>query len=310
MSVMDFSATPLAAGSPLVPPPQRQLGKNPMLPEAPAMDDPQYAAQEAQLRATIGRQYADVLQQLGWVDEGGSFIPGSLSVNAGRQVGNLTRSSDLAAEQVTNEAQRQRTLFSGRRAVDTARAQYPYQSQIAQLGVDLPLALGGLYENAAGILDQYTLQNNLLLAALAARRSQAIAQQPAGAGAGGGGGGAGAGVSSGVPEEKGTPTAQPTPTPALAPTEPVIGYGGGANAAQVARNTVDYAEHIPGSEETLPPAPEAAPEAAPAPEDTGIWLAQIPSDHPLLADLMQLANTPPPGFGGGRNAAQVRRNML
>lgn len=283
MSVTDFAATPLAAGSPLVPPPERRLGKNPMLPTGGSGDvppDAEYSAAEAQLRASIGQQYADVLQQLGWVDEGGNFIPGSLSVNAGRQVGNLQRSSDLAAEDVTNEAQRQRTLFSGRRAVDQARAQFPYQQQISQLGVDLPMALGGLYEKASGILDQYTLQNNILLAALAARRSKAIAEQPAGPTTGTGKapgaertipGGEGSTETVFTPEERAAIDASPN---ALRDIGSDVAQSGGG----------EYA----------------------APPSTPIWLARIPSDHPLLSDLQQLSQSYPTG----PNKAQIKRNML
>src|SRR5262252_1106674 len=178
MSSMAFSA-PLNQGSPLVPPPNRQLGKNPMLPGLPQTGDmdAQYLAEEAQLRNQIATQYGDVLQQLGWTDDAGNFIPGVLSVGAARQQANLERQSDLAAEDVTNTAQRQGTLFSGRRAMEQARAQFPYQQQLAQLGIDLPLAMGGLYEQAAGLIDQYTLQNNVLLAGMAQRRATALAAQ-------------------------------------------------------------------------------------------------------------------------------------
>jgi|SRR5215831_19127938 len=151
---------------------------NPMLPQMPATGDldSQYLAEEAQLRASVAQQYADILQQIGYTDQNGNFIPGSISVGAGRQAEDLQRQSDLAAEDVTNQAQVSGTLFSGVRARDTARAQQPYQSALARLGVDTPIQIGGLYEHAAGLLDQYTLQNNLYLAAMAQRRAAAIAQ--------------------------------------------------------------------------------------------------------------------------------------
>jgi len=151
---------------------------NPMLPQMPNTGDvdSQYLAEEAQLRAQVAQQYADILQQIGYTDQNGNFIPGSVSVGAGRQVEDLQRQSDLAAENVTNNAQQVGTLFSGLRARDTARAQQPYQTQIARLGVDTPIQISGLYNQAAGLLDQYTLQNNLYLAAMAQRRAAAIAQ--------------------------------------------------------------------------------------------------------------------------------------
>jgi hypothetical protein len=167
----------------MLPQPQQRMAKNPMLPQMPQTGevDSTYLAEEAQLRAQIAKQYADILQQLGWVDESGNFMPGQISVNAARQGADLERQSGLAEQGVTEEAQRGGTLFSGRRATETAKAQQPFQRQIAQLGVDTPMALGAQYENAAGLIDQYTLQNNLFLAQMAARRAQAIAQQPAGA---------------------------------------------------------------------------------------------------------------------------------
>jgi|SRR5215471_645300 len=158
---------------------QQNLGRNPMLPQVPVTGDldSQYLAEEAQLRSQVAKNYADILQQIGYTDQNtGQFIPGSVSVQAGRQAEDLQRQSDLAAEDVTNQAQQAGTLFSGRRAFDIARAQQPYQTQLARLGVDTPIQIGGLYEQAAGLIDQYTLQNNLYLAAMAQRRAAAIAQ--------------------------------------------------------------------------------------------------------------------------------------
>lgn len=155
-----------------------QLARNPMLPQHPvtAQMDAEYAANEAILRAQVAKQYADVLQQLGYTDDSGNFIPGSVTTNAARQEGDLKRSSDIATEDVTHDMQRNGTLFSGVRGTQTARAQYPFQQQIAQLGIDVPLQLSQLYEQAAGLTDQYTLQNNQLLAAAAQRAAAALAQ--------------------------------------------------------------------------------------------------------------------------------------
>ena len=163
---------------------QRYTGKNPMLPGLPDTGnmDAQYLAEEAQLRATIAKQYADVLQQLGYIDPTtGAFLPGSVSVEAGRKQSDLTRQSGIAGDQATDERVRGNAFFSGRTAENVERATQPYERQIAQLGVDTPLALAGLYEKAAGLIDQYTLQNNLYLANMAARQAAAIAKNPAGA---------------------------------------------------------------------------------------------------------------------------------
>ena len=160
----------------------QKLGKNPMLPGLPQTGelDSEYMSGEAILRQQVAQQYADVLQQLGYVDESGNFLPGSVSVNAARQQADLAHQSDLAEQQVTNESQQQGTLFSGYRGAETGMRQEPMQRQIAQIGVDTPLALGHLYEQAAGLVDQYSLQNNLLLAQMAGRRAAAIAAAPAG----------------------------------------------------------------------------------------------------------------------------------
>jgi hypothetical protein len=158
---------------------QQNLNRNPMLPNVPVTGDldSEYLAEEAQLRQQVAQQYADILQQIGYTDPtSGQFIPGSVSVMAGRQAEDLQRQSDLAAEDVTNQAQQAGTLFSGVRARDIARAQQPYQTQIARLGVDTPIQIGGLYNQAAGLIDQYTMQNNLYLAAMAQRRAASIAQ--------------------------------------------------------------------------------------------------------------------------------------
>lgn len=198
------------------PPPDQRLGKNPMLPDHPATEaaDSQYLANEAVMRAQIARQYADILQQLGYTDEKGNFIPGSVTSEAARAQADLTRSSDLAKENVTNESQRAGTLFSGYRGTATARAQYPYQQGILQLGTDVPRTLAQLHENAAGLIDQYTLQNNQLLAEAAQRRAALIAQS---------GGGTNAAIQAGG----GTP-----PPPAGAPSAPTQEvYPGGAPTA-------------------------------------------------------------------------------
>lgn len=177
-----YDAASLAQG--FLPTQQQQMARNPMLPQHPtdAALDSQYLAEEAVLRANIAKQYADVLQQLGYTDEKGGFIPGSVATNAGRQEADLRRSSDLAAEDTTHQAQREGTLFSGLRGTAQARAQYPFQQQIQELGINVPMQLGQLHEQAAGLVDQYSLQNNQLLAAAAQRRAAALAQSGGGGG--------------------------------------------------------------------------------------------------------------------------------
>lgn len=184
-----------------MPPAAQRLPRNPMLPQHPvsAAYDAQYAADEAVLRANISRSYADILQQLGYSDDQGNFIPGSISTNAARQQTDYQRSSDLAAEGVTQQSQREGTLFSGYRGTETARQQYPFQQQILDLGINVPMQLSSLYEQAAGLTDQYTLQNNQLLAGAAQRAAAAITSSGGGFSGGGGGGGGGGGDGEGTP---------------------------------------------------------------------------------------------------------------
>lgn len=157
-------------------PQNQQLGANPMLPPHPATAalDSQYAADEAVLRANTAKQYADILQQLGYTDDQGNFIPGSVATNAARQNTDLQRSSDIAAETNTQDMQRAGTLFSGYRGTAQARAQYPFQQSMIDLGINVPLTLSQLHEQAAGLVDQYTLQNNQLLAGAAQRAAAGI----------------------------------------------------------------------------------------------------------------------------------------
>lgn len=192
-------------------PASQQLPRNPMLPPHPdtAAMDSEYSADEAVMRANIVKQYSDILQQLGFSDEQGNFIPGSVATNARRQQSDLQRSSDLAEEDTTNEMQRQNTLFSGYRGKAQARAQYPFQQAMLDLGINVPLQLSQLHEQAAGLADQYTLQNNQLLAAAAQRKAAALAAS----------GGSGAGLSqnqvptptAGAAGARGTPGAPGTP---------------------------------------------------------------------------------------------------
>lgn len=174
--------------------PQGQaLRRQPGLPSTPtAGQDSQYTAAEAQLRADVNRRYADILQNLGYQNDQGQFIPGEVEAQAQRQRPELQRNMDIAAEDVTKQSQREGTLFSGLRSQQTARAQHPFVQALADLDVDVPKQLNTLYENAGRTLQDYTIQNNLLLADAAARASARAAAASYGGGGGGydyGGGG-------------------------------------------------------------------------------------------------------------------------
>jgi hypothetical protein len=174
------------------------LKRNAALPSTPAVgQDSQYVAGEAQLRADINRRYADILQQLGYQDDSGQFIPGEVEAQAQRQRPELQRNMGIAEEDVTKQSQREGTLFSGLRGEATARAQHPFVQALADLDVDVPKQLNTLYENAGRTLQDYTIQNNLLLADSAARASARAAAASYGGGGGGydyGGGGDGGGA--------------------------------------------------------------------------------------------------------------------
>lgn len=173
--------------------PTKALGRNPALPSTPAAgQDSQYVAGEAQLRADINRRYADILQQLGYQNDQGQFIPGEVEAQAARARPEIERNKQFAEEDVTKQSQREGTLFSGLRAENTARAQHPFVQALADLDVDVPKQLNTLYENAGRTLQDYTIQNNLLLADSAARASARAAAASYGGGGGGydyGGGG-------------------------------------------------------------------------------------------------------------------------
>src|SRR5215831_9036155 len=93
------------------------INRNPMLPQSPlgAYTDAQYLQENAALRNDIATRYGNIIQQLGYTDENGNYIPGSVEVNANRQLSDLQNSLRLADEDVTNQARAGGTLFSGLR---------------------------------------------------------------------------------------------------------------------------------------------------------------------------------------------------
>lgn len=175
---------PLSPGTMLAP--NQQLSRNPMLPQHPlgAYTDSQYEADDAMLRRQVAQQYADLLQQLGYVDENGQFIQGSVEAEANKQASGFGRQQDLAREQVTREAQNNGTLFSGIRGTLQGRAEDPFVRARADLMAATPLSLQQLYEHAAGLSGDYVLNQNQLLASAAARRAAGIITDP-GIGVGG-----------------------------------------------------------------------------------------------------------------------------
>jgi hypothetical protein len=161
--------------------PALQLAKNPMLPQSPMGQyiDSQYAADNAVLKSNIAKQYQDVLQQLGYVDpDTNQFVMGSVEAQANRQKAELNRQMGLADEGVTQQHQNLGTLFSGLRGTDQARAEQPMISGISDIDTQTPLTLSQLYEQGAGLMSDYTNQNNQLLAGAAARAMAGINAMP------------------------------------------------------------------------------------------------------------------------------------
>jgi hypothetical protein len=160
------------------------LTRNPQLPQHPlgAYTDSMYEAQVAQLRNDIMTKYNDLLQQLGYTDQNGNFVPGQVEIDANRQRSDLGRNINLADEDTTHQMQQQGTLFSGLRGTAQARAEFPFQSSLAELGVQVPRQLSDLYGQAGGLINDFNTQHNLLLAQAAQRASANLANNAAAGG--------------------------------------------------------------------------------------------------------------------------------
>jgi hypothetical protein len=184
--------------------PQNIEGGLPSGPPEGANVDSTYLANEAALRGDISSRYADILQQLGYVDPvTGQFIPGSLIQNANLAEGNAEQQRQQAILQNTQNAQQQGILFSGKRGEMQAQAEAPWLQQIAQTETQLPQDLATQYQNAAGLIGEYNTRNDQELAAAAARYTAAQQQQAT----------APAAPASTAPSTNVTSTPPPTSTP-------------------------------------------------------------------------------------------------
>lgn len=194
------------------PPP---LPQHPTLPTHPLgqYTDSMYEADHALLQQEIQQRYADILRQLGYVDEAGNVIPGEVEIQAGRSKDELGRNLDLAREQVTQQSQKEGTLFSGYRGTQQARAEHPFVQALADLNIDVPRQLSDLYEHAGGLMTEYQARDSQALALAAQRRAEWLAAHPptyADPGAGGGGDGTGGDGSGGDGGAGGAGAAGPT----------------------------------------------------------------------------------------------------
>lgn|SRR5215471_219658 len=143
-----------------------------------AFTDSQYLADDSALRANIGTNYAQILQQLGYTDPtSGNVIPGTVVQDANIKLANYL--NDLQQEQIQNvqQMQQQGTLFSGIRPFLLAQAQTPTQQGIGQLQVDTSRSLNDLYNQAQGLVTQYNTTNMQNLAAAAQRNLANIQAQ-------------------------------------------------------------------------------------------------------------------------------------
>lgn len=167
-------ATPGGGQPPLTPNPQ--LVTHPL----GAQTDSIYEAAIAELNGNIQNQYADILQQLGFVGPDGQFIPGLLETAAARQRDILQQGQEFARQGVTDSATRGGTLFSGRRGYLQGRAEDPFVRQRGELESALGMQLGDRYQEAMRLLSGFNLQRDKLIADAAARAAARIQNNPVG----------------------------------------------------------------------------------------------------------------------------------
>jgi hypothetical protein len=134
----------------------------------------------AQLAFDTQSRYAQLLQELGFVDEQGRFIPGLLETEALRRRAELSRGRELALQDVIEGAVRGGTVFSGRRAKLTAQAQEPYDAAIAQIGTVLGRELSARYGQLSDLTRQFELTRNMLIAEAAERIAERLRGMPVG----------------------------------------------------------------------------------------------------------------------------------
>lgn len=130
-----------------------------------------YQAEQAQLDFEI-QQRRNELQRLAGYNQGTTHIPGELETDMGMQLADIEHMRRLAIEAITNAARNNNTLFSGRRPVNQARAEYPYISQAAQLQTTTARSLAQVYQQIADLAREREVRNSLLLAEAASRRAQ------------------------------------------------------------------------------------------------------------------------------------------
>ncbi len=171
-----------AGGLSIVPGGQRVQNKNPSLVTHPlgAQTDDVYEAAVAQLQHQTQSQYMNLLQELGFMDEQGNFIPGTLETEAVRQRAELERQRGLSLQDVLENAVQRGTVFSGRRAKLTAQAQQPFDTGIANVGTVLSRELAKRYQGLGELTSQFELGRNMLISEAAQRIKESLMGGPMG----------------------------------------------------------------------------------------------------------------------------------
>jgi hypothetical protein len=165
--------------------------QNPTLVTHPlgAQTDDIYESSVAQLAFDTQSRYASLLQELGFIDDAGTFLPGTLETDAARQRADLERQRGLALDEVVNNAIRGGTVFSGRRAQRTAETQQPFDAAVTELTTRLSRELANRFQGISGLTQQFELGRNMLLSEAAERIKQSLMTGPVGGEEGGGGAG-------------------------------------------------------------------------------------------------------------------------
>lgn len=138
--------------------------------------DSTYQAENAQLNFNLAQKRMEILRALGY-NQGGQHVMGDIEIDLGRNVADLERNRGLAVEGVTNAMRDRGTLFSGIRAQEQSRAEFPFVQQVARSKGDAARAIVQLYQMLADVERERSVNQGLLLADAAQRRAQALMQR-------------------------------------------------------------------------------------------------------------------------------------
>jgi hypothetical protein len=152
-----------------------------ILPAAPpggTYTDPTYLQQDAILRNNINQRYGAFLDQLGYTDANGNYIPGTVVQNA-------SAAEDLARQGISDAdlqnqytMQRGGTLFSGYRGTAQEKLEEPYWQSIAKTELAVPQQMGQAYTGAENLVSAYNQQNLINLGNAAARATAWSTKNP------------------------------------------------------------------------------------------------------------------------------------